>query len=91
VDVESVNYIEKPLSAAELRDLLRRGGWRSEEVMRTKEAAYKQLVAGKRLSDEDLVKVMAAHPELLERPIVGREGKAVLARPVEKLSSLGIR
>ena len=91
VDFESVNYIEKPLSASELSELLRRGGLRPEEVIRKKEAAYKQFVAGKSLRDEDLVKVMAAHPELLERPIVVREGKAVLARPIENLSSLGIR
>lgn len=91
MDFESVNYIEKPLSATELKDLLRRGGLRPEEVIRTKETAYKQLVAGKNLSDEDLVKVIAAHPELLERPIVVRQGKAVLARPIENLSSLGIR
>jgi arsenate reductase len=59
--------------------------------MRTKEAAYKEHVAGKKLSDERLFEVMAEHPELLQRPIVVRGGKAVLARPVENLRRLGIR
>jgi len=36
-----------------------------------------------------LLQVMAAHPELIQRPIVVRGGKAVLARPVENLSNLG--
>jgi arsenate reductase (glutaredoxin) len=90
VEFESVNYIEQPLSAPELKKLLRRASLRAEQVVRTKEPAYKQYVAGKNLSDDELLQVMAAHPELLQRPIVVREGKAVLARPVENLSKLGI-
>jgi arsenate reductase-like glutaredoxin family protein len=34
---------------------------------------------------------MAEYPELIQRPIVVRENKAVLARPVEKLAELGIK
>lgn len=58
--------------------------------MRTKEPSYKQYVADKDLSDAELVEVMAAHPELIQRPIVVREGKGVLARPVENLKKLGL-
>jgi arsenate reductase len=46
---------------------------------------------GKNLSDEQLVRVMAKYPELIQRPIVVRGNKAVLARPVEKLADLGIK
>ena len=74
-----------------MKQLLRRAGLRPEQVVRTKEAAYKQYVADKNLSGDALLKVIAAHPELLQRPIVVREGKAVLARPVENLKRLGIR
>jgi arsenate reductase-like glutaredoxin family protein len=34
---------------------------------------------------------MAEHPELIQRPIVVRGKKAVLARPVDKLAELGIK
>ena len=91
VEFKSVNYIEEPLSASELKDLLRRAGLRPEEAVRTKEPAYKQYVVGKNLSDDELLKVIASHPQLLQRPIVIREGKAVLARPVENLGKLGIK
>jgi len=42
------------------------------------------------LSDEQLMQIMADNPELLQRPIVVRGSKAVLARPVERLAKLGI-
>jgi arsenate reductase len=48
-------------------------------------------VAGQTLSDEQLVQVMAKHPELIPRPIVVRGNKAVLARPVDSLAELGIK
>ena len=91
VEFKTVNPIEEPLSLSGLKRLLRCANLRPEEVVRTKEAAYKQYVADKNLSGDALLKVIAAHPELLQRPIVVREGKAVLARPVENLKRLGIR
>jgi arsenate reductase len=91
VEYECVNYIEHPLSADELKKLLRLAGLTALEVMRTKEPAYRELVAGKNLSNEELLKVLADHPELLQRPIVVKGDKAVLARPVGNLSKLGIK
>lgn len=61
---------------------------RPQDVIRTKEPAYKQYVADKDLSDDELLRLMAAHPELIQRPIVVHDGKAVLARPVENLKKL---
>jgi len=91
VEYESVNYITHPLSAEELKGLLRRAGLKPNDVVRTKEEAYRQFVAGKNLSDDGLLKIMEAHPELIQRPIVVRGDKAVLARPVGNLAKLGIR
>jgi arsenate reductase (glutaredoxin) len=91
VEFETVNYIDQPLSAPELKKLLRQADLRAEQVVRTTEPAYKQYVAEKNLSENELLQVMAAHPELLQRPIVVRDGKAVLARPMENLLKLGIK
>jgi len=64
---------------------------RPQDVIRTKEPAYKQYIADKDLNDAKLLQVMAAHPELIQRPVVVRGEKAVLARPVEHLAKLGIK
>jgi len=90
VEFESVKYMEQPLSADELRDLLKRAGLKPVEALRTGEPAYKEFVGGKDLTDDQLVQVMTEHPELIQRPIVVKGSKAVLARPAENLKKLGI-
>ena len=91
MDFKSINYLEKPLPSGELKQLLRRAGLRPQQIIRTKEPAYRQLVADQDLSDDELLQVMAAHPELIQRPLVVRGEKVVLARPVAQLAKLGIK
>ena len=90
VEFETVNYIDKPLSADELKKILRSAKLKPADVIRTGEDAYKNLVAGKNLSDDQLIRIMAAHPEIIQRPLVTKGGKAVLARPAENLRDLGL-
>lgn len=73
-----------------LRRLIRRTGLSPQQVVRTTEDAYRKFVAGRELSDAMLIEIMAEHPELIQRPIVVKGDKAVLARPVENLEELGI-
>ncbi len=90
VEFEAVDYTRQPLTAEALHMLLHRAGLKPMDAMRTREAAYKQFVAGKNLKDDELVALMIKHPELLQRPLVVRGKKVVLARPVERLSDLGV-
>ena len=90
VRFEAVDYTKEPLSAATLKRLLHAASIGPRDALRTNEAAYKQFVAGKDLDDDELISVMVAHPELIQRPIVARGDKAVLARPAENLKKLGL-
>ena len=90
IQFESVDYTKESLSPSELKRLLQTAGLKPQEALRKNEPAYRQYVADKNLTDEQLIRVMAEHPELLQRPIVTRGSKAVLARPADKLSELGI-
>ena len=58
VAFETVHYIDHPLSAAELKRILRSAGLRPQDVLRTKEPAYREQVAGQDLSDSQLLEVM---------------------------------
>ena len=91
VDFITVKYLEEPPSAKDLKRLLQQAGLKPQHALRTKEPAYREYVAGKNLTDDQLIQVMAAHIELLQRPIVVRGTKAVLARPVNKLAELNLK
>ena len=91
IEFESVDYAKKgSLRAKELKTLLGYAGLRPQDALRKNEAAYRQHVGDRNLSDEQLIRIMVEHPELIQRPLVVRGSKAVLARPVEKLAELGI-
>ena len=90
MDYHVINYLTEPLSVDALKQLLRSAGLRPQDALRTNEEAYRQLVAGRDLSDDEIVRIMADHPELIQRPIVTTGDKTVLARPVGELAKLGI-
>jgi arsenate reductase (glutaredoxin) len=86
VDFERVDYHVDRLPEEKIRELLRKGGIRPGEALRTKEPMYASLALAEReFSDDELIGLMAEHPELLQRPIVERGDRAVLARPVERV------
>ena len=92
IEFESVDYVlDKALSELELKKLLHSAGLKPDDALRTNEPGYREHVAGRNVSDEQLLRVMSEHPDLIQRPIVVRGNKAVLARPVENLAKLGIK
>lgn len=89
VDFEAVNYFTDPIPASTLRELLRKMGMTPRQLLRTKEARYKELDLGNRqLSDDELIELMVTNPDLIQRPIVERGSRAILARPAERLRDI---
>ena len=89
VDVDSVDYYTDPISKTKLRELLKKMGMKPRDLLRTKEEIYKKLRLGEReLSDDAIVDAMIAHPDLIQRPIVEKGGRAILARPPERLKEI---
>jgi arsenate reductase (glutaredoxin) len=88
-DFEAINYFETPLSEADLWSLLKKLGLSARDILRKDEPVAKELGIGKKaLSDEELVALMAKHPDLIQRPIVVCGDKAVLGRPPENVEKL---
>lgn len=89
VDFDSVNYYVEPIPKTKLKELLRKMGIPASELVRKKEDIYKTLnLSGKTLSDEQWIDLMTQHPDLIQRPIVERGGRAILARPAERLKEI---
>lgn len=89
VEPKVVKYLETPPSAEELDTLLTKLGLDPVEVMRTKDDLFKELgLVGKTISREEGIRLLVEHPALLERPIVVKGDKAVVARPPERVSEI---
>ena len=84
-----MNYFVEPVGEAKLRELIAKMNVEPRELLRKNEAAYRELELGSReLRDDEIVKLLVERPELLQRPIVERGSRAVLARPAERLRGL---
>jgi arsenate reductase (glutaredoxin) len=89
IDFDRINYYVEPLSEEKLRDLLRKGGLGPRDILRTKEPVYRELgLARSGHSDDDLIRLMVEHPDLVQRPIAERGDRAVLARPPERITEI---
>ncbi len=89
VDFDAVDYYLDPIPKAKLKELLRKMGMKPRELLRTKEAVYKELkLAERELSDNELIDLMVEHPDLIQRPIVEKGARAILARPPERLKEI---
>ena len=86
--VEIRKYLDNPPSKEELKNVLKMLGIKPLELVRTKEAIWKENFKGKDLSDDEIIEAMAQYPKLIERPIVIYGNKAVLARPADKVLEL---
>ncbi len=89
VDFEKVNYYIKPFSKTKLKTLLKKGGLKPSEVLRKNEQVYKKLkFKEKNYKEEQILDLMIKYPDLVQRPIVEKGKKVILARPPEKINEL---
>ena len=81
-----VRYLDTPLDATQLQALLAKLGIGARQLLRTGEDEYKALgLADASLSEAQLIAAMAAHPKLIERPILVAGDHAVIGRPPENI------
>jgi arsenate reductase len=86
IEPNIIEYLKTPPSQAELARILKMLGMEPRELIRSKEAEYReQGLDNPGLRQKDLVKAMHDTPRLIERPIVVANGKAALGRPPEQV------
>ena len=89
IEPEVVFYLETPPTADELRTIAGQLGLPVRALLRTGEEEYAALgLADPSRDDEALLKAMAEHPRLIERPIFVHNGRAVIGRPPEQVLTL---
>lgn len=89
IPFKRVEYYETPFTREKIKDLLTKIKMSPRDLLRTNEAEYHELgIEEKIYSDDDLVDLMVEHPNLIQRPIIEKGDRAVLARPLENLDAL---
>ena len=89
VDFDKVNYYIKPFSKSKLKTLIKKLNLSPLELLRKNEAVYKNLnIKNKNYTNEQLIDLMISNPDLVQRPIVEKGDKAILARPAERIKEL---
>ena len=81
-------YTREPLTEGEIRGILRLLGLSARDLLRTRDPAFADLGLAGEKPDDELIRAMARHPTLVQRPIGRLPGKAVLGRPPERLLEL---
>jgi len=89
VKPEIIYYLETPPSAEELRSLLAKLGLSLSDILRRSEEDFDELgLDDETLSQEIVLDLLQKHPHLLQRPIVVKGDKAIIARPPEDVLGL---
>lgn len=81
-------YIAEPLSGTELARLLDKLNLPPEALIRKDEPLFREQYEGRNIGDREWLELLLRHPELMQRPIVERGGKAIIARPPAKVLEL---
>jgi arsenate reductase len=87
-DFEIREYLKEPFTKNELKDALYKMGKKPFEIVRKQEEIYRKEFKGKEISDDQWIKILVENPKLIERPIVIKDKKAVLAQPPENIDEL---
>ena len=85
-DTEVCEYLKETPTVDELDEICKLLNCEPFEIIRTGEAVYKDLnVDAQSLSRKDCLQLMVDNPVLIQRPIVIKDGKAVIGRPPENV------
>src|SRR5215207_9563638 len=88
VDVEVVRYLDTPPDEATLRSILAQLEDPPADLVRHERWAELGVTADDVATVDGVVAVLLAHPELMQRPVVVKQGRAVIGRPTERVTAL---
>ncbi len=88
IDVDIIKYLDVSHTQKDIKELLNKLGISARELMRTKESIYKKLDLKNENDEKELILAMVENPKLIERPIVIKDDKAVIGRPIENVINL---
>lgn len=87
-EIELYEYLVEQPTQKDIREVLKMLGLKAEQIVRKKESRYKEKYEGKKISNAEWLKILSKNPILIERPILIKDGKAIIGRPPERVLEL---
>ncbi|MRX38076.1 arsenate reductase (glutaredoxin) [Flavobacterium sp. LC2016-23] len=86
-DYKIIPYLTETPSFADLKLLLEKLSLKPLQLVRVKEKIWIENYKQKNLNEDEIIQAMADHPILIERPIVIKDGKAIIGRDLDLVAS----
>ncbi len=84
VEPQVIEYLKTPPSETQLKEILRIGNLKPQDILRKRDKVFKEKFADKSLSDAQWIKAISEHPSILERPLCVSEDHAAICRPIDR-------
>lgn len=84
---DTLEYLKTPLSVEDIKGLLKKLELHAEELVRKKEPLFLEKFASKKYTELQWIKILHENPILIERPILVKGNKAIIGRPIEKITA----
>jgi arsenate reductase len=90
IEPEVILYLETPPKIKEMKKIIERLGLESWQLIRfnDEKARSLRLHESDKRSANEWINILVSNPELMERPIVVRNSRALICRPPEKVLEL---
>ncbi len=88
IECSIVEYLKKPFTREQFKDLLMKLNLRPVDIVRTQEDEFKESLKGKTFTDEEWITIMLENPKLIQRPIVVKGYKAVIGQDMAEIDRL---
>jgi arsenate reductase len=85
VAFEIIDFVENPLTALELKTVLKKLHMTADEIIRRNEPLFKEKFANQTLSEDEWITILIENPSLIQRPILIKGEIAMIARPIENV------
>jgi arsenate reductase len=86
-EYQIIKYLDNPPTYEDLVVLLKKLQFKPIALVRQKEKIWIENYKNKSLSDEEIIKTMVLYPILIERPVVIKGDKAMIARDLDKATA----
>ena len=80
-------YLKEGISKSKIQEILDKGNYTVEDILRKGEKVFKENYKGKELSSDQLIQAVIDNPILLQRPIAVGADFAMILRDDESLES----